>query len=102
VTRVRLWLEPTGAKRIIFFVLADVLVAVAAMYVAFWLRFDFHVPEPYWHAVPIYVLFAVGPVVFANSLFRLYNLTWRFVGTRDVVNVIASTIVATNASSSAW
>ncbi|MEA2581543.1 MAG: hypothetical protein QOE83_2435 [Actinomycetota bacterium] len=95
MTRLRMWLEPTGLKRIVFFVLADVAVAVAAMYAAFWLRFDYRVPPQYWRAVPIYILFAVGPVVFTNSLFHLYNLTWRFVGTRDVVNVFASTLVAT-------
>jgi len=94
---VRRWLAPTGPKRILFFVAADLVVVVAAMVVAFELRFDGRVPERYWQSVPIYVLLAVGPIVFTNSMFRLYNITWRFVGARDLVNVFTATFVGTAA-----
>ena len=91
----RRWLEPTGPKRILFFVLADLAVVTVAMVIAFELRFDGRVPQRYWHSVPIYVLLAIGPIVFSNSMFRLYNITWRFVGARDVVNVFTATFVGT-------
>ena len=93
---VRGWLAPTGPKRILFFVAADIVVVVAAMVIAFELRFDGRVPERYWQSVPIYILLAVGPIVFTNSMFRLYNITWRFVGARDVVNVCTATFVGTS------
>ena len=91
----RRWLEPTGLKRILFFVAADLLVVAVAMLIAFELRFDGRIPQRYWHSVPIYILLAIGPIVFSNSMFRLYNITWRFVGARDVVNVCAATFVGT-------
>ncbi len=91
----RRWLEPTGPKRILFFVLADLAVVTVAMVIAFELRFDGRVPQRYWHSVPIYFLLAIGPIVFSNSMFRLYNITWRFVGARDVVNVFTATFVGT-------
>jgi FlaA1/EpsC-like NDP-sugar epimerase len=93
----RRWFAPTGSKRIVFFVLADLAVVAVAMVVAFELRFDGRVPERYWQSIPIYILLAIGPIVFSNSTFRLYNITWRFVGARDVVNVFTATFVGTAA-----
>ena len=93
----RRWLEPTGLKRILFFVAADLVVVTVAMLLAFELRFDGRIPQRYWHSLPIYILLAVGPIVFSNSVFRLYNITWRFVGASDVVNVCAATFVGTAA-----
>ncbi len=91
----RRWLEPTGLKRILFFVAADLVVVTVAMLLAFELRFDGRIPQRYWHSLPVYILLAIGPIVFSNSMFRLYNITWRFVGARDVVNVCAATFVGT-------
>ena len=93
----RRWFAPTGLKRILFFVAADLVVVVLAMVAAFELRFDGRIPQRYWHSIPIYILLAIGPIVFANSMFRLYNITWRFVGARDVVNVCTATFVGTAA-----
>jgi FlaA1/EpsC-like NDP-sugar epimerase len=89
------WLAPTGLKRILFFVAADLVVVAVAMLIAFELRFDGRIPQRYWHSLPIYILLAIGPIVFSNSMFRLYNITWRFVGARDVVNVCTATFVGT-------
>jgi FlaA1/EpsC-like NDP-sugar epimerase len=86
---------PTGRKRTLFFVLADLVVFTVSMYGAFLLRFDGHVPEIYWAAIPVFLLFAAGPKLIANAAFRLYYLTWRFVGTRDIINVFFATVVGT-------
>ena len=86
---------PTGRKRTLFFVLADLVVFTLSMYGAFLLRFDGHVPGVYWAAIPVFLLFAAGPKLIANAAFRLYYLTWRFVGTRDIVNVFFATVVGT-------
>ena len=88
-------LTPTGRKRTLFFLLADLIVFTASMYGAFFLRFDGHVPDPYWAAIPVFLLFAAGPKLIVNAVFRLYYLTWRFVGTRDILNVFSATIVGT-------
>ena len=86
---------PTGRKRTLFFLLADLVVFSLSMYGAFFLRFDGHVPQTYWRAIPVFLLFAAGPKLIVNAAFRLYYLTWRFVGTRDILNVFLATIVGT-------
>ncbi|MDP9242947.1 MAG: polysaccharide biosynthesis protein [Actinomycetota bacterium] len=86
---------PTGRKRTLFFLLADLVVFSVSMYGAFFLRFDGHVPQTYWRAIPVFLLFAAGPKLIVNAAFRLYYLTWRFVGTRDILNVFLATMVGT-------
>jgi len=93
MSRLQRWLAPTGGKRIAFFLLADVLVFSGSISLAVFLRFDGAIPEPYLRAIPVYILFAVGPKVLWNSIYRLYNLTWRFVGTSDIVNVFLATVI---------
>ena len=88
-------LTPTGRKRTLFFLVADLGVFAVSMYGAFILRFDEHIPQAYLAAIPIYILFAAGPKLIVNAAFRLYYLTWQFVGTKDIVNVFLATLVGT-------
>jgi FlaA1/EpsC-like NDP-sugar epimerase len=83
----------TTAKRIAFFVAADLVVFAVAVYGAFILRFDGDVPKEYWQSIPPFLLFVVIARLASNTLFRLYNLTWRFVGTRDILNVLQATLL---------
>jgi FlaA1/EpsC-like NDP-sugar epimerase len=86
-------LAPTGPKRTVFFLAADIAVFAVSIYGAFLLRFDAAVPGPYWRAIPLYLLVAILPKVVSNAAFRLYNLTWRFVSARDILNVVLATMV---------
>ncbi|MBI4260164.1 MAG: polysaccharide biosynthesis protein [Actinobacteria bacterium] len=94
------WMAPTGRKRTGFFLAADLGVFVVAMYGAFLLRFDGRIPDGvpaseanYLGVIPVFLALAVVPKVVSNAAFRLYNVTWRFVGTRDILNVILATVV---------
>ncbi len=72
-------------------VLIYAAVAVAAYGLAILLRFEFAVPEPYlavWTAtLPLLVLCRLGAI----WTFRLTMGRWRFVGTDDVVRLLAAT-----------
>jgi FlaA1/EpsC-like NDP-sugar epimerase len=102
--RPRRWLAPTGRKRALFFLAADLVVFAVAMYGSFLLRFDGSIPdgrppseENFLRAIPIFLLVAAGPKLVANAAFRLYRLTWRFVSTRDILNVFLASIIGTMA-----
>jgi FlaA1/EpsC-like NDP-sugar epimerase len=95
MAKLRHWLAPTGAKRTLFFLLADLVAFTISIYGAFLLRFDGAVPGKYWDWIPLFLLLAVFPKAIANGAFRLYNLTWRFVSTRDIFNVVLATLIGT-------
>lgn len=89
--------RPTTMKRALFFVACDYVVFTVSMYGAFYLRFDGNIPRPYLFTISAFLLLALIPKYSSNAAFRLYNLTWRFVGTRDVVSIFLATIVGSMA-----
>jgi FlaA1/EpsC-like NDP-sugar epimerase len=90
-------LAPTGSKRTLFFLAGDLLIFAASLWGSFLIRFDGAVPHEYWRAIPIFYMIAIGPKVVSNAAFRLYHLTWRFVSTRDIVQVFLATVVGSTA-----
>ena len=86
-------LTPTNRKRALFFAACDYIVFTASMFGAFLIRFDVVIPEKYFRAISMFVLIALVPKYISNAAFRLYQLTWRFAGTRDAVNVFFATVV---------
>ena len=76
--------------------LADALMAAAANYLAFWLRFDGEIPAQYWtlwlQTVPCLVLIRGLAFVWLH----LYDSLWQYVGLRDL-RAIAASVAASSA-----
>ena len=95
---IRSRLHVTQRSRAAFFLVADLLVFAISMYGAYFMRFQFadtSVPRVQWKAATLYLLAAVVLKVALNASFRLYNITWRFVGTRDLISVFFASFLAT-------
>lgn len=88
------WLHPTSLKRIIFFVMTDILLSLITLYFSYQLRFSFEIPEsflgPFWLVfgvlVPIKILFLF--------FFKNYFIVWRFFGFLDAKNIIKAHLLA--------
>lgn len=82
--------RPVVTSRRASVLLADALLAVAANYLAFWLRFDGTIPAAYWmlwlQTVPCLVL--IRGVTFTS--FHLYDSVWQYVGLRDLRTIAIS------------
>ncbi len=81
-------LQPSFAKRLLFFLLSDLILFFISLHLAYALRFDF-VIEPRFmeNFVTVFVTLALLKVLFF-FLFRVYNITWRFFGLDDALNLI--------------
>lgn len=86
--------HPTPLKRFLFFTFWDVVIILFSLYLSFLLRFEFAIPDVYaarlFHAIPLFVV--VKLVAF--GLFRMYSVTWRFVGIRDLWNIMSALLVS--------
>lgn len=86
--------RPVVTPRRASVLLADVLLTVAANYLAFWLRFDGTIPAAYWmlwlQTVPCLVL--IRGVTFTS--FHLYDSVWQYVGLRDLRAIAISVSVS--------
>ncbi|MHA2098423.1 MAG: polysaccharide biosynthesis protein, partial [Candidatus Kariarchaeaceae archaeon] len=87
-------LYPTHLKRILFFILFDVLMIIISLVLSFLLRFDFSIEESskllILKSIPIFI----AVKLLTLSYFRMYSVTWRYVGLKDNWNIIKAIIVS--------
>ena len=81
-------------KNFIIVLLADIFLLTGSLFLAYWVRFDFSLPQP--HAV---LLFRIVPLVliikiFCFYSFDLYRGMWRYTSISDLLNVIKASSVS--------
>jgi len=88
-----LW-RPTSVKRLFFFIVLDSILSLASLYLAYSLRFNFHIPEVFlthfWNVY--FVLTAIK--ISALYLFKNYFIIWRFFSFVDAKNIVYAHIMA--------
>ena len=86
--------HPSNSKRLLFFLIFDILIIVFSLYVSFFIRFEFTMSVGYrsmfLEAISLFVVIKL--IVFA--CFRLYKTTWQYVGLHDLLNIIKAVIVS--------
>lgn len=90
-------IAPTKIKRYIFFVLSDLVLISLSLYFSFLLRFEFSIGARYSEImIAAWPMFAVVKLLsFAG--FRLYKITWKYVGIRDLWNVCGAVMLSETA-----
>ena len=88
------WMKPTFGRRILFFVLADILLGLFSLYASYALRFNFAVPQEYlehfWNVASL-MLFAKCAAFF---FFKIYYKSWRYFGLKDLKEMIYAMLSA--------
>ena len=88
------WLRPTPAKRFAFFLTADALLSLMTLYLAYLLRFNFHIPEAYlrhfWLTYATLSLLKIGAMAWRGQ----YRVVWRFFGLGDARRVLEAHLLA--------
>jgi FlaA1/EpsC-like NDP-sugar epimerase len=82
-------LKATHTTRKIFFLVADIVIIFLSTYLAYGLRFDFAIPEPFYDSLLLsgFVLVVVRTGLFYT--FRIYNISWRHFGFKDTINFVS-------------
>uniref|UniRef100_UPI0035698437 SDR family NAD(P)-dependent oxidoreductase n=1 Tax=Sulfurovum sp. TaxID=1969726 RepID=UPI0035698437 len=87
-------LQPSFAKRLLFFLLSDLILFFISLHLAYALRFDFVIdPRFMENFVVVFLTLALLKVLFF-FLFRVYNITWRFFALDDALNLIKAHLSA--------
>lgn len=85
---------PSQFSRFLFFLLSDILLIILSLYLSFYLRFDFALTGDYHHlllrTVPLFIIVKLSSFV----LFRMYRITWRYVGLNDLSNIFMALILS--------
>ncbi len=87
-------LTPTPRKRQLFFLGGDVLIFSFSLLTSFYIRFDFSLPAPYGRQFFLFLLLFLGIKLFYFQLFKLYDITWRFVSLNEIWNICKAAFLA--------
>jgi UDP-N-acetyl-D-glucosamine 4,6-dehydratase len=86
--------RPTALKRILFFLLLDILLLSFSFYLSFALRFNFEIP-PYILEGFIPALFVILTIKLALlSYYKVYFVSWRFFGLSEAKKMITALFLA--------
>jgi len=85
---------PTPQKRKLFFLCGDLLIFTFALFLAFNLRFEFNLPQIYQHQFLKFLAIFISIKLITFSLFKLYDITWRFVSLNEIWNICKATFLA--------
>ena len=87
-------LRPTSGKRLLFFVLLDSILSLVTLYLAYLLRFNFHIPEAFFQSFWMTYVILTGLKLLSLFLFKNYFIVWRFFSFVDAKNILFSHLVA--------
>ena len=86
-------LKPTNKKRVLFFILFDVLISIGTVVLAYLLRFNFHIPLDFFMGMGLMILILTLLKIFLFFKFRIYFIAWRYFGLLEYKKLIVSHIL---------
>ena len=86
--------RPTSTKRLLFFVLLDIILSFITLYLSYLLRFNFSIPNVFLSSFWLTYLILTGLKISTLFFFKNYFLVWRFFSFIDAKNVIWAHIIA--------
>ncbi len=87
-------LRPSHVKRTIFFASLDAFVIIASLVLAFDIRFEFRISRIYVDMILAVLPLFLGVKLVTFVLFKLYRMTWRFVGISDFWHILLALFVS--------
>jgi len=86
-------MKPTNSKRIIFFLLVDLLISIATIFIAYLLRFNFHIPASFFSSMLQMMMVLIPLKIAIFFLFKIYFVAWRYFGLGEYKRLIVSHLV---------
>ena len=84
----------SSLSRFLFFLLADILIAALSLFLSFLVHFDFNLRVPYAELLREVLIFFVVLKIGFFAIFRVYRITWRYVGVAELMNIVLAVVVA--------
>ena len=86
--------KPTRVKRTIFFIFFDFFIFLGTLFLAYNLRFNFHIPSNFLEKFFIVFLYISLLKIIFFSFFKIYSVSWRFFSLGEAKKLMYAHIVA--------
>ncbi len=84
----------TAFKRLIFFILMDIVSIFLAVWLAFFVRFDYQIPYQYTDFIFIFSAATIITIIPIFYFKKLYFFSWSYVSTNELVSIFQATTIA--------
>jgi UDP-N-acetyl-D-glucosamine 4,6-dehydratase len=86
--------NPTPLKRTLFFILFDIFLSLGTLFLAYNLRFNFHIDEKY--LTNFFLVFSLLLLLKVMALFyvKIYKISWQFISLSDAKKLLYAHILA--------
>lgn len=91
------WFRPSNTKRIMFFVLSDIVLSLLTLYIAYLLRFNFDIPPSFLDPFPFVALVLISAKLIMIAFFKNYTIIWRYYGLEEAKNLMYAHIIVYSA-----
>ncbi len=88
------FLQPTSLKRMLFFVISDLVLSLLTLYLAYALRFNFSIPIEFLQTFWVVFVILAGLKILFLYLFKLYFAVWRFFGFYEAKSIAKAHLLA--------
>ena len=82
------------AKRFLFFLFTDIVLIAISLFLSFLFHFDFDLNVPYLTLMPGVLPYFIVVKLLSFGIFKVYRMTWRYVGIFDLANIVIALIVS--------
>ena len=86
--------KPTNLKRILFFLIGDILISFFTLFLAYLLRFNFSIPKDYLNNFFEIAIIFIFAKLFFYYIFKLYFVSWRFFSLKELKSLFIATTLA--------
>ena len=83
----------SSLSRFLFFFLFDIVIITLSLYLSFLVHFDFNFQVPYAELLREVLLFFIVLKIGCFTIFRIYRITWRYVGVADLLNIVLAVVI---------
>jgi UDP-N-acetyl-D-glucosamine 4,6-dehydratase len=87
------FLKPTNGKRILFFILFDIIISISTVVLAYLLRFNFFIPLEFLDAMIVMMMLLIPVKLLIFYFFKLYFVAWRYFGLTEYKRLIMGHII---------
>jgi FlaA1/EpsC-like NDP-sugar epimerase len=87
-------MTPTVGKRFFFFLFADIVLIYISLFLSFLAYFDFHFDVARLAFVNKTVVYFIVLKLAALAAFRIYKVTWRYVGLSEMANIFLAILIS--------
>src|SRR3989338_3744583 len=90
----KIYFEKRKNIRILFFILADIVLIASAVLLAFLVRLEGEIPEQYWLNILSIVVLAEIITIILFFIFKLYSFTWIYVSASELLALSKATVLS--------